>query len=127
MYIYKCQGVTIQITGKLKSVIVDSCTKCGVIFDTAISACEVVNCKSVQVQATNLCPSFSIDKTDGCVVHLTNDAIGQSSFVTSKSSEMNGMFFLFDCPLMKLFHCRVSDTTFIKCTSYSFFCSELAR
>ncbi|KAL3795026.1 hypothetical protein HJC23_006347 [Cyclotella cryptica] len=89
VYIFNCQGVTIQIIGKLKSVILDSCTKCGVVFDTAISACEIVNCKSVQVQATNLCPSFSIDKTDGCVVHLTNEAVGQSSFVTSKSSEMN--------------------------------------
>ena len=93
MYIYKCTGVTVQITGKLKSVILDSCTKCGVIFDTAISACEVVNCKSVQVQSTNVCPSFSIDKTDGCVVHLTNEAIGLTSFVTSKSSEMNGESF----------------------------------
>jgi adenylyl cyclase-associated protein len=90
VYIYKCQNVTIQITGKLKSVIVDSCTKVGVVFDTAISACEVVNCKSVQVQSTNLCPSFSIDKTDGIVIHLTNAAVSQSVFVTSKSSEMNG-------------------------------------
>lgn len=89
VYIYKCQNVTIQITGKLKSVVLDSCTKCGVVFDTAISACEVVNCKSVQVQATNVCPSFSIDKTDGIVIHLTNEATATSSFVTSKSSEMN--------------------------------------
>mmetsp|Transcript_24807 Transcript_24807/g.47509 ORF Transcript_24807/g.47509 Transcript_24807/m.47509 type:complete len:492 (+) Transcript_24807:177-1652(+) len=89
VYIYKCQNVTIQITGKLKSVVLDSCTKCGVVFDAAISACEVVNCKSVQVQATNVCPSFSIDKTDGIVVYLTNEAIATSSFVTSKSSEMN--------------------------------------
>ncbi|KAL7428737.1 hypothetical protein ACHAXH_002678 [Discostella pseudostelligera] len=89
VYIYKCQNVTIQITGKLKSVIVDSCTKVGVVFDTAISACEVVNCKTVQVQSTNLCPSFSIDKTDGIVIHLTNAAVTQSVFVTSKSSEMN--------------------------------------
>lgn len=44
------------------------------------------------MQATNLCPSFSIDKTDGCVVHLTNEAVGVSSFVTSKSSEMNGKY-----------------------------------
>mmetsp|Transcript_11063 Transcript_11063/g.20272 ORF Transcript_11063/g.20272 Transcript_11063/m.20272 type:complete len:504 (+) Transcript_11063:77-1588(+) len=89
VYIYKCQNVTIQITGKLKSVVLDDCTKCGVVFDTAISACEVVNCKSVQVQATNVCPSFAIDKTDGIVIHLTNEAIGTTSFVTSKSSEMN--------------------------------------
>lgn len=89
VYIYKCQNVTIQITGKLKSVVLDSCTKVGVVFDTAISACEVVNSKSVQVQATNVCPSFSIDKTDGIMIHLTNEATAISSFVTSKSSEMN--------------------------------------
>ena len=92
VYIYKCENVTIQITGKLKSVILDSCKKVGVVFDTAISACEVVNCKSVQVQATNVCPSFSIDKTDGIVVHLSKEGIDTSSFVTSKSSEMNGKF-----------------------------------
>ena len=95
VYIYKCENVTIQITGKMKSVILDSCTKVGVVFDQVISACEVVNCKRVQVQSTNLCPSFSIDKTDGIVVHLTNEAISQSSFVTSKSSEMNGKKLVF--------------------------------
>jgi len=89
VYIYKCENVTIQIIGKCKSVILDSCTKCGVVFDNVISACEVVNCKRVQVQATGSCPSFSIDKTDGIVVHLSNEAISESSFVTSKSSEMN--------------------------------------
>lgn len=112
MYIYKCQNVTIQITGKLKSVILDSCTKIGVVFDTAISACEIVNCKSVQVQATNLCPSFSIDKTDGCVVHLTNEAVGSSSFVTSKSSEMNGelcgvVFFIILCLYITVMFCEL--------------------
>ncbi|KAL3764743.1 hypothetical protein ACHAW5_011294 [Stephanodiscus triporus] len=90
VYIYNCENATVQITGKLKSIILDSCVKLGVIFDTAISACEIVNCKSVQVQATNVCPSFAIDKTDGIVVHLTgNEAISQTVFVTSKSSEMN--------------------------------------
>lgn len=89
VYIFNCHDVTIQITGKLKSVVLDGCTKCGVVFDTAISACEVVNCKRVQVQATNVCPSFSIDKTDGIVVHLTNSGSKTTSFVTSKSSEMN--------------------------------------
>ena len=83
------------------------------VFDTAISACEIVNCKRVQIQATrnlsvvlayepprrapylhNVCPSFAIDKTDGIVVHLTgNEAISQTVFATSKSSEMNGEYF----------------------------------
>lgn len=90
VYIFNCDNCTIQITGKLKSIILDSCTKLGVVFDTAISACEIVNCKRVQVQTTNICPSFAIDKTDGIVVHLTGgEAISQTVFVTSKSSEMN--------------------------------------
>lgn len=59
------------------------------VFDNLISACEVVNCKSVKVQATGSCPSFSVDKTDGIVIFLSNEAIGESTFVTSKSSEMN--------------------------------------
>ena len=105
VYIYKCENVTIQITGKMKSVIVDSCTKVGVVFDQVISACEVVNCKRVQVQSTNLCPSFSIDKTDGIVVHLTNEAISQSSFVTSKSSEMNGELIFCLCHFPFTFIC----------------------
>jgi adenylyl cyclase-associated protein len=86
---YKCEGATIQLKGKLKSVILDSCKKTNIIFDTAISSCEVVNSKSVQIQATGICPSFAIDKTDGCLVYLSEAAVSVTSFVTSKSTEMN--------------------------------------
>ena len=88
-YIYRCENATIVIKGKIKSIIADSCTRCNVVFDSAISACEIVNCKSVQVQTLELCPSFSIDKTDGCLVYLSKESLGVTSFVTSKSSEMN--------------------------------------
>ena len=88
-YIYNCEGATIQIAGKIKSIILDKCTRCNLIFDTAISACEIVNCKSVQIQVKNTCPSFSIDKTDGCLVYLSKESIPMTTFVTSKSSEMN--------------------------------------
>lgn len=88
-YIYKCDGATIQIKGKLKSVILDSCTKTNLVFESAISSCEVVNCKRVQIQATGVCPSFSIDKTDGCITYLSEEAVSVTNFVTSKSTEMN--------------------------------------
>ncbi len=86
---YNCENATIQIKGKMKSVIFDKCVKSNLVFDTAISSCEVVNCKRVQIQSTGVCPSFSIDKTDGCLVYLSEEAVSVSSFVTSKSSEMN--------------------------------------
>jgi len=86
---YKCDNATIQIKGKLKSIILDSCTKTNLLFDTAISSCEIVNCQKVQIQSTNICPSFAIDKTDGCLIYLSPDAVSISNFVTSKSSEMN--------------------------------------
>lgn len=89
VYIYKCEEATIQIKGKLKSVILDSCKKANLVFDTAISSCEVVNCKGVQIQSTGVCPSFSIDKTDGCLIYLSKEAISVTNFVTSKSTEMN--------------------------------------
>jgi len=89
IYVYNCENATIQIKGKMKSVIFDSCTKANLVFDTAISSCEVVNCKRIQIQSTGVCPSFSIDKTDGCLVYLSPEAVSISNFVTSKSSEMN--------------------------------------
>ncbi len=88
-YIYRCENATIVIKGKIKSIIADSCTRCNVVFDSAISACEIVNCKSVQVQTLEVCPSFSIDKTDGCLIYLSKESLGVTNFVTSKSSEMN--------------------------------------
>ena len=88
-YIYNCEGATVQVTGKIKSIILDKCTRCNLVFDTAISAVEIVNCKSCQIQVKNTCPSFSIDKTDGCLIYLSKESIPVTTFVTSKSSEMN--------------------------------------
>jgi len=89
VYIYKCENATIQIEGKVKSIILDSCHKSNLVFDTAISACEIVNCNKVQIQSTGVCPSFAIDKTDGCLVYLSKEAVSITSFTTTKSSEMN--------------------------------------
>merc|ERR1711862_837863 len=89
VYIYKCSNITITISNKFNTVVFDTCTKCNLVFDTAISSCEVVNCKSVQIQTLGLCPSFTIDKTDSCLIYLSEETKALSTFVTSKSSEMN--------------------------------------
>lgn len=88
VYIYKCTGATIQITGKLNAITIDSCKKTNVVFEEAISSCEVVNCNGVKIQVTYKVPSISIDKTSGGMVYLSKDGLDTQIF-TSKSDELN--------------------------------------
>ncbi|GMI46637.1 hypothetical protein TrCOL_g7605 [Triparma columacea] len=89
VYIYKCENATIDIKGKCKAVVVDTCTKSNVLCDTCISAVELVNGKRMKVQVRGVCPSIAIDKTDGCLTYLSAETASLTTFVTSKSSEMN--------------------------------------
>ncbi|XP_067935695.1 adenylyl cyclase-associated protein 1-like isoform X2 [Watersipora subatra] len=88
VYIYKCTGSTIQVKGKVNSIILDSCKKTSVLFEDAISMVEFVNCQSVKCQVLNKVPTVSIDKTDGCQVFLSKDSL-DTNFISAKSSEMN--------------------------------------
>jgi adenylyl cyclase-associated protein len=93
VYMFNCDHVTVQVTGgKLKSVILDKCEYCSVVFDTVISSAEIVHCKKIQIQTTGVCPSFSIDQTDGIVVYLSKESVATTNFVTSQSTEMNVSF-----------------------------------
>jgi adenylyl cyclase-associated protein len=90
VYIFNCDEVTIKVSGgKLKSLIVDSCEKVNVIFDTIISGCELVNSKKIAVQTDGVCPVFTIDKTVGVTIWLSEASSAVTSFTTSMSSEMN--------------------------------------
>jgi len=89
VYMYKCTNVTVVITGKAKTIVMDTCTKCNLIFDTVVASFEVVNGKRCKVQVKGVCPSIAIDKTDGCQVYLSKETMSKTKFVTSKSSEMN--------------------------------------
>ena len=87
--IYKCDGATIDIHGKCKGVSLDGCEKTACLFDSLVSSVETVNCKRLQLQAREMCPVVSIEKTDGCLVYLSKETAETTNFVTSKSSEMN--------------------------------------
>ena len=50
VYIYKCDGSTIQVKGKVNNIILDSCKKTAVVFGSVVSSCEFINCQSVQMQ-----------------------------------------------------------------------------
>ncbi|XP_044020221.1 adenylyl cyclase-associated protein 1 isoform X1 [Aphidius gifuensis] len=90
VYMYRCQDSTIVIKGKINSVVMDSCRKSSVVFDSLVSSIEFVNCQSVQMQVLGKVPTISIDKTDGCQMYLNSDSLNVE-VISSKSSEMNVM------------------------------------
>lgn len=50
VYIFRCQDSTLTIKGKINSIVMDSCRKSSVVFDSLVSSIEFVNCQSVQMQ-----------------------------------------------------------------------------
>ncbi|KAM3928859.1 adenylyl cyclase-associated protein 2 [Leptodactylus fuscus] len=87
-YIFKCKKSTLQIKGKINSIIIDNCTKLGLVFDDVVGIVEVINSKDVQIQVMGKVPTISINKTDGCHVYLSESSI-DCEIVSAKSSEMN--------------------------------------
>jgi adenylyl cyclase-associated protein len=91
VYVYGCIGATIVLNGKAKNIVMDKCKKTQLVFDSAVSSIETVNCQRIKIQIKGTVPSVAIDKTDGCQVFLSKEAMS-TQFVTSKSSEMNVSF-----------------------------------
>jgi len=92
VYLYNCEGVTVKVNGKFKSLILDKCTGCAVVYDTLISSAEMVNCKKIQLQVNGVCPVFTIDKTSIVTIYVSKESMAVSTFTTSLSSEMNVSF-----------------------------------
>ncbi|XP_055549789.1 adenylyl cyclase-associated protein 1 isoform X3 [Wyeomyia smithii] len=90
VYMFRCENSTLQIKGKINSVVMDSCKKCSLVFDSLVASAEFVNCQSMQMQVLGKVPTISIDKTDGCQMYLSADSL-DVEIVSSKSSEMNVM------------------------------------
>jgi adenylyl cyclase-associated protein len=61
-------GNTLQVNGKVNSILLDSCQKVGIVFHSVVACLEAVNCASIQVQCVATCPTLNIDKTDGAQV-----------------------------------------------------------
>ncbi|KAI4502710.1 hypothetical protein M0802_001754 [Mischocyttarus mexicanus] len=59
VYMFRCQDSTMTVKGKVNSIVMDSCRKSSVVFDSVVSSIEFVNCQSVQMQpAHRFCISF---------------------------------------------------------------------
>ncbi|KAG8005208.1 Adenylyl cyclase-associated protein 2, partial [Nibea albiflora] len=89
-YIFNCNNSTLQIKGKINSIIIDNCKKLGLVFENVVGIVEIINSKAIQLQVLGNVPTISINKTEGCQVYLSKDAIN-CDIVSAKSSEMNIM------------------------------------
>ncbi|XP_055081541.1 adenylyl cyclase-associated protein 2 [Periophthalmus magnuspinnatus] len=90
VYVFGCNNSTLQVKGKINSIIVDNCKKVGLVFENVVGIIEIINSKSIQLQVLGTVPTISINKTEGCQVYLSKDALN-CDIVSAKSSEMNIM------------------------------------
>uniref|UniRef100_A0A8C1GTA4 Adenylyl cyclase-associated protein n=1 Tax=Cyprinus carpio TaxID=7962 RepID=A0A8C1GTA4_CYPCA len=88
VYVFSCSNSTLQIKGKVNSIIVDNCKKLGLVFDSVVGIVEVINSRDIQLQVMGKVPTISINKTEGCHVYLSKDSL-DCEIVSAKSSEMN--------------------------------------
>ncbi|XP_013402142.1 adenylyl cyclase-associated protein 1 isoform X2 [Lingula anatina] len=88
VYMFKCVDSTLQVKGKVNSIVMDNCKKTALVFDDVVSCVEFVNCQSVQAQVNGHVHTVSVDKTDGFQMYLSKDSMN-TEFITAKSSEMN--------------------------------------
>ncbi|XP_040823532.1 adenylyl cyclase-associated protein 2 isoform X3 [Ochotona curzoniae] len=87
-YIFKCSKSTLQMKGKINSITIDNCKKFGLVFDNVVGIVEVINSKDIQIQVMGRVPTISINKTEGCHIYLSEDAL-DCEIVSATSSEMN--------------------------------------
>lgn len=91
LYIYKCDNCVIKVDQKINAITLDSCKKTALVFDSAVSSCEIVGCQSVQVQVLKGVPIINIDKTDGVQV------------CESPDNYKRAFFMLWACPSSRIF------------------------
>ncbi|CAH2050539.1 unnamed protein product, partial [Iphiclides podalirius] len=58
VYMFRCRDSSLTVRGKINGVVLDSCTKCAVVFDNLVASVEFVNCQSVQMQVGGAPLSF---------------------------------------------------------------------
>jgi len=88
VYMFGCKDSVITVKGKLNSIVIDSCVKTAVVFDSLVSSVEFVNCRDCQMQVLGKVPTIAIDKVDGLQVFLSPESLDVEIF-SSKSSALN--------------------------------------
>lgn len=89
VYLYKNDNCVLNVQGqKVNSICIDSCNKCGIVFNNCIAVVELINCNGVEIQCQGKVPAFAIDKCSSIQVILSKECL-DTEVVTSKSDQVN--------------------------------------
>jgi len=80
----------LTVKGKLNSIVIDSCVKSAIVFDSLVASVEFVNCRDCQMQVMGAVPTITMDKVDGLQMFLSKDSM-HVEIVSAKSSALNVM------------------------------------
>lgn len=83
-----CNNCVVKIVGKVNSITIDDCCKCGIQFDDVVTSLNVTKSNRLQIQVIGFVPSISVNETDGLSLYLSEEA-STSPIFTSKCSELN--------------------------------------
>lgn len=86
--IFRCNDSVVKIVGKVDSITIDGCSKCGILFDDVLASLNVANSDRLKIQVLGFVPSVSVNATDGLSLYLSREA-STSPIFTSRCSELN--------------------------------------
>mmetsp|Transcript_5395 Transcript_5395/g.9499 ORF Transcript_5395/g.9499 Transcript_5395/m.9499 type:complete len:309 (+) Transcript_5395:86-1012(+) len=89
VYIFKCNKSVIQIKGKCNSLSIDSCSKVDVVFENALSQCEIMNSKDIRVQCTGNAPSINLDNCVAVTYYMSAESVESAHIITAKCAAVN--------------------------------------
>ncbi|MES1913612.1 MAG: hypothetical protein MHM6MM_005793 [Cercozoa sp. M6MM] len=89
VFIEGAKGGVVKVNGKVNNVSISGSQQVGVLFETAVASCELVNCKKVSVQTTGTVPTIQIDKSTGTKLYLSAETAEGVTIYSSGSSETN--------------------------------------
>lgn len=86
VYIGNCEGVVVNIKGKVNAISVNVCKGVGVVVEKAISSVEVTKCSRCEVQVVESVPVISVDQSESVSVYLSETALGVALYSSGCSA-----------------------------------------
>lgn len=89
IYMGDCDGVIVQITGKVNAISMNKCHKSGLVIDRAISSVDVTQCERCEVQIVTNVPVLSVDQSESVDVYLSKESMDGIYLYSSGCTALN--------------------------------------
>lgn len=83
VYIGNCEGIIIQIKGKVNAISINMSNKVGVIIDKAISSVDMIKCIKCELQIIDNVPIINVDQSDSTNIYLSSSALNVELYSSS--------------------------------------------